>query len=289
MSALEVLLRNFFNQCSNSGSTIDSSLRWRKFCNKLNAAGVLCSEADRDALARLWTQHTAARRSHLGGIGMGGDLAATPDLSFPTLRRLLEQAFAPRYRADVERGLERGAAVVKVWAADRTSMPVEMTEANLRSLAAQCVGVVARNCWRRTGGVAAAAAAAAAASRRAASAAWAVRGWHLATSVQVQMSARAVVLLVLSGGPRPLHSHDARPHYYCDRTRSRGAAHAHHKKVRRSPGPRQRAAQLQPRFAAPRRHRARPAQRAAGAAAALPPLPGSPGGGHQTPSKQCLF
>jgi hypothetical protein len=139
MSALEVLLRNFFDQCSSAAGFIDSSLRWRKFCNKLNAAGVLCSEADRDALARLWTQHTAARGSHLGGIGGGGDISTTPDLSFPTLRRLLEQAFAPRYRADVERGLERGAAVAKVWAADRASMPAEMTEANLRSLAVQCV------------------------------------------------------------------------------------------------------------------------------------------------------
>ena len=55
--------------------------------------------------------------------------------------RLLEQAFAPEYRADVERALERAVAVSRVWVADMGAVPVEVTQAKLRTLVAQCVSI----------------------------------------------------------------------------------------------------------------------------------------------------
>jgi len=126
MSAVASLLQILFEDSSNSKGIIDSAIRWRTFCNKLNAAGVLCSENDRDTLAKLWTQHTTSRQ-----IGNGNAALADggPRLTFPQFRSLLEQLFAPNYRADIEQVLERADAVTRVWAANPSSVPADLTAA----------------------------------------------------------------------------------------------------------------------------------------------------------------
>ena len=153
MSAVEALLLNLFSQCTNSVGVIDSKVRWRKFCNKLNAAGILCSENDRAALEQLWAQHTIALRANTAAtVGnrtqqrsrssksstarSSNKLLAPANLNFPKFRQLIEQAFTPDFRADVERGFHRAAEIAKIWTADAATVPAELTTNKLRNLIA---------------------------------------------------------------------------------------------------------------------------------------------------------